>query len=891
MNDLNQKFPAGPSSEPPEGRRFSDGPSAEKDDLLAQISAQDENGGAKKRRKSAHSILMEFVVLFMKFTFVLDDAKRKNQKIFDTAVVIWGAFAGLIYLSGLCMLCLLIYSYIHLPEIVRNSLMAQGIVVKDYQIKNYSLSRVELDDLEDKNGMYTIKKMFIHSTFSDFIKGRVKSVVLDGVRVKIKETKKGLELGALPQALLDINQSNVTKKIKVDSLSLTNAVLEINGKDYNFPVSFSLTGVYEKDSKISIPLFIKEKNANIVGSLSVMGNSKEMKFVLKITSGTLTLPQRSPENINGEMTIVTRKMVPEKVTGEFNLSYGPNMKKINIELDKGRDNSYSGNIDLAFANLDSLDRKKEVKSSLSLNFEGLSIKSMRDFATVKPIKIVIQSFQNQDILLSNVSLTLNGELGCENQVCSYRVRQFSPIFVKESSVLFNSDIIKSNNEYSFSLAPNNKDTVVWKESKLSYDVNIERATFSGYKNARLSPVSLSAAAVGIKGFYDFANMAQKLTLSIQRLIAITPEFSLTNASFRNDDVFDENSHITLSAGKVSLVDNNVFKAPFKLTMDKNGLETKAVLGLDNNTVQVSFSGLSRLLSGEFKGNVFLHPIDLKKLSMPVDQLSGLFPAGIENLNGRVAGLGSVYWKNSKQITGPLYISFDDVGFRFKDVTVSGMNTVLSLQTISPLLTPSGQKIFIKKIEGAVPFQNVLMDLKLEPQFIKLSAMTAFMAGIPMQADAALIATRSSAFTLFFRNNAVDWASANPYLNLNGALISGKGSVLLPIEVRDGVVSVKNAEAKITNGDISLAKAKGSVFAENFGSATGFFIRTGSVFMNSGEKDDIVDVTLSLEGRLQPTQQIKNIKETFSQPIGKIISPMKSSPIPPEIVKKQHIISK
>lgn len=889
MNDFNQNFQSGPSGGNNRPLTYGNGPSSERDDLLSQISAGDSNkGGANS--KSRHSILMEFVVLFMKITFVLDDAKRKNQKLFDTLDLFWAGFLGVIYLCGLAMLTILMYSYTQFPQLVKQSLIQQGIVVKDYQIKKYSLSKVELDNLEDKNGMYTIKRMEIHSTFADFLKGRVKSVVLDGVTIKINQTKAGLELGAFPQALLDINQRPITQKVKVDSLSISNATLEINGKNYKLPVSFSLTGVYERDSKISIPLFIKEQNVNIIGSLSIAGNATEMTFELKITSGTLTFPKRSPDNISGEMTVVTRKMVPEKVTGGFNLSYGSNNKKIDFNVSRERNERYKGGIDLSIVNSDLIDAKKEVKSTLSLNFEGVDVKSISDISTNKPIKIAIQSFQNKDVELKNVSAVLNGALTCRNQICSYRIRQFSPIFIKESSVVFNSNIIKSGGEYSLSLSPNNQDTIVWKNNKLSYSAKIERASFSGYKNAQLAPVSFTTGVINIKGEYDVADASQKLSLNLQKLTAITPEISISGGDFRNDDVFDENGYIKFSAERVTLVDNNIFKMPFRLDMTKNGLDTKGALSL-NNAIQISFSGLSRLLSGEFKGNIFIHPVNLNSLSLPVNQIFGLLPAGIEKPTGQMAGLGSIYWKNSKQISGPLYIVFKDVGFNVKDVKVRGMNSVLSFQSIAPMMTPSGQKVFIEQIEGPIPIQNVIIDAKLEPQFIKLASATAWMGGISLQSDAALIAMRSNAFTLFFRNNAVNWAAANPYLKINGALLGGKGSVLLPLEFQNGTVSVKNAELKITNGDISLEKAKGKWFAENMNGAKGLFIRSGDVFINPGEREDIVDIMVSVDGRLQPSQQIKNIKETWSVPLGDVIKPMAILPVPQEIVKKQRIILK
>lgn len=865
-------------------------PNSQKDDLLSQISSQDvAQAAAAQKKKTQHSTLMQFVVLFMKLTFVLDDAKRKNKNLFKVLGWIWAVFMTVVYAGGICMLALLIYSYMHFPEMVRDNLIAQNIIVKDYNIKDFSFSKIELNNLEDKEGTYSIKKMTIHSTFSEFIRRRVKSVVLDGVKIKIVDGKDGIKLGVLPEALINLNQRPITRQVKVDNLSLTNAVLEINGQDYKLPVSFSLTGIYENNSKITIPLSIKERYAKIAGTLDISGNARQKDFVLQITGGTLTLPQHSPENITGEIKMTTRAMKIERITGNIGLSYGKNSKKFNITMDRENKDTFKGTLAVSFVNADSYDAKKEFKSTVSVNFEGMNFKSLYRFNTERPLKVTVASFQKQGIDISNLSATLNGALNCDDFQCTYRVRQYSPVFVKQSSILFDSDMIKSQGEYSFSLAPNKKDTFKIRQNQLDYDMSIERVSFSGYKNTKVAPVSLTAAKIRAIGGYTVSKNNQKMALDAQKVTIITPEVSLTDTSYKTQNFFDEKSKIQLSAGKVVIKDNDVVHAPFKVSLEKQGLTTNAVVGFENNAIQLSFSGVSRLLSGEFRGDVYLHEFDLASIKTPLNEISSLFPAGLKNVSGKMAALGKIYWKNTKQISGPLFVSLKNVDFSYDDTQISGLNTVLSLQTIEPLATVNNQRVFVSSIKGKALLQNVFADFKVENQFFKLSSGRMVMAGVPLTTDAALISLKSKNATLTFKNNNVDFAVMNPYLNLSGAKVSGKGSVSLPIEFRNGTVLIKNGEIKISDGVLDLKQNSNAKVENYFANADSYNVRTGTIFIDMESLKDTATVTLSLDGRLMPGSQVKSVREVVEEKIGSVLLPVPPAEVPQDIVKKQQII--
>ncbi|MGN1063720.1 MAG: YdbH domain-containing protein [Alphaproteobacteria bacterium] len=867
-------------------------PDPQKDDLLSQISSQDmAEAAAAQKKKSQHSILIRGVVLVMKMTFMLDEVKRKHKGLFNVLGWIWALFMILVYIGGACMLCLLIYSYVRFPQMVRQSLIAQNILVKDYNINDFSFSKIELKDLEDKNGTYSIKKMTIHSTFSDFIRRRVKSVLLDGVRLKIKEGKDGINLGTLPEVLVSLNQRPIAHQVQVDNLSLTNAVVEIDGQDFKLPISFSLTGIYEKNSKITIPLSIKEEYVKIAGTLDITGNARQMDFVLQITSGTLTLPQHSPENITGEIRVTTRAMKMERISGNINLVYGKNTKRFNISAEKDQGNTLKGTVTLAFVNSDSYDPQKELKSNVSLNFEGMNFTSLYRFGTEKPLKVTIASFQKQGIDISNMNATLNGKLSCDDFRCVYRIMQSSPVFVRQSSVLFNSDMIKSSGEYSFSLAPNNQDTLVLRQNAFDYDAVIERLSFAGYRNAPSAPLSVKAGKMLVKGRYDASKNVRETSLDAQNMTITTPEIAASDATYQSDNVYNDNAKIQLTAKKIALKDNDVVKAPFSLSLEKQGLNTNARVGMEDNAVQIAFSGVSRLLTGEFRGDIYLHDVDLEKIKTPLNQISSLFPDGLRDVSGHLAAIGKIYWKNTKQISGPLFVSLKDVGFTYENVRAAGLNTVLSLQTLEPLVTANNQHLFISSINSKTTVQNFKAKFKLDNQFLKIVSADFVMAGIPLRADTALISLKSNNGTVTFKNNNVDFAAMNEYLKLPGVKVSGKGSVSLPLEMKNGTLFIKDGEIKISEGVLDLTQNNNDKLKTYFNKAGSFAIRTGSLYVDMDPAKDTATLTVSLDGRLMPGGTLKSVRQVINEKLEAILTEMPASAVPQDIVEKQKIVNR
>lgn len=856
-------------------------------DLLSQIAAQDEAEAAAQRKKGKRSLAINFAVLFMKLTFILDEERRKNQQLFQFVQTMWRSFMALIYIGGIAMLGVLIYSYMTFPNRIQKALVSYGIDVKGYDLSEMSLSRVELKNLKDKDGTYSIKRLIVQSTFSDFILGRIKSVELDGVSIRATENAKGIDFGKLPKAILGLNQNSKKMKLRIDNLRLNNAILSLNGLNYQLPVTFQLTGVYTKDSEITVPLFIREKNMNIDGVLSVTGDNDRMEFNLKINNGTLTLPRQTPENITGNIRITAKEAKIIQVDSKINSVYGKNTKRFDLAAKKSK-GGFAGKMALDIVNGNVSATEKETKTRIAMEFSEVKFDSLYKFGTQRPIKLKFDIFERKNVKISGLTTTLNGRLECDHTNCSYQIEQKSPIYMKSIELFFDNGAVKSSDQASVTLYPNKEKTVEYKKGKLNYSISLENMRFSGFQNTQAFPISLDVGKAMLVGKYHSANQSTTLLFDAKKMDLKTPEISITGGELKRDNVFDDNSKIVFTANQVEVTEKNILGAPFKILLEKQGMSTQAVLSVDNQ-IRVSFSGVSRLLTGEFNGNIHIPEFDLGKIKKPLSHISALFPEGISNVSGKVAVLGKIYWKNSKQITGPLFVSLKDIGFTLKDNKVSGLNTVLSLQSVQPFVTLPSQQIFIGSVTGVVPFQNLMADIKVDNQYVKISSLYFDMAGIRLEADTAQIPLRTPTVSLRLKNSKVNLSQVSPFVSLSGATLTGQGSVDMFLELKDGHSFIREGDVKLLAGEIDLKNVADQNLKTLFGGADTYVIRSGSIFLDTNSEGATTNLNISLDGRIMPMVQMKNIRKSINESLEKIILPVQIEPVPSEILKRQQAV--
>lgn len=858
-------------------------------DLLSQIAAEDEGNDPQKKKAKKSSFVINLFVELMRLTFYYDEIKRKHELTFLILGWLWAGLILIIYLGGICALALLIYSYSQFPVYVRNFFRENDIMVQNFEMPDYTFSRIELKNLSDKDGTYSVKSLVINSTFADFLQRRVKSVVLDGVTIRVAGDENGhIDFGMLPRFLINLNVKKTAQSVKIDTLSITNAVLEFDGYNMKIPVSFSFTGVYDDNMKISAPFFVKQKEMDLMGTLSVTGNAKKMSFVFDISAGTLTLPYKSPENVTAKVTVDTASSKVDKVAGNLDFVYGRNTKKFKWNLSREKE-MFRGTLDMSFVNVDVSEKAKEMKSNMSLNFDGVNFKHVGDFETQRPIRVTIQSFYQPNVSVSRLFSTLNGRLSCRWGDCSYVLTRESPVSIEDMTFKYDADTIRSVSETSFVLKPNAKEPLfTLTGDRVDYRALMDRLSFSGYRNSQISPLSLSADGIALKGHFPFVGSDAAASLDIKRLNYGSIEQDLSDAALKIDNVFDEDTRMTLNA-KAVFKNSLFFGVPVKINLENKGLNTKATFSLLDGKIRASFDGSARLNTGEFSGNVHVFPFNLKDIKLPLSDISPLVPKGLRNPSGRMGAIGRLTWSGTSQITGPFYVVLEDVGFKQGNIDVEGMNGVLLFQTLAPVSTAANQRLFIKSINTVLPFKNVDTRFKTDSQFVRLTSLTADVAGIPFSSGNVLLPYKTTNMIIYLKNGAVDISQLNPFIGKTGMTVSGTANVMLPFEFRDQKMSLKNAEVKLSEGSVRFSE--NSPFKPDFmDNSQEYQIKSGTFLVNSSaENDKTVDISVTASGRLLPSGDKRNVHETVSLNMSELIESSAAKPVPDEIIQRQKVV--
>ncbi len=854
-------------------------------DLLSQIAAEDDQ---KEEKKDARpSVLMSLYVTMMRLAFVYDNFKRQNAFLFKAGAFLWGSFITVLYLGGVFALSLLVYSYSQFPAYIEDFFRRNNILVQHLEIPKYTFSRIELKNLEDKNGTYSIKSVKIDSTFSDFLQKRVRAVVMDGVTLKISEREGELNFGALPSVLLNLSQRRNNQSIKIDTLAITNAKIELEGRYFQLPVSFSLTGVYENTARLSIPFYIKEKDINVVGALSADGTDNNMTWTLEINSGTLTFPRRPPENISAKAVFETRNHMLFNFSGNLDLVYGRNSKKFNWNF-KREQELFRGTLGASFVNSDMSDSTKDLKSNITASFDGVHFPNPYTVRSSAPIRVEVQSFYRPGVSLSHLTASLNGILDCANGGCFYVLGEGATVNLQDITFVRDMDTFRTTTPISFSFLParGGEHSFAWEGDALSFDAALKDFVFEGYKNTKNFPISFKSGVLQAKGALQPEKHKWDVEVDVRDMAFSGTDQQLSQAHLKMFNVFDSEAPLQLE-GMVQLKNSDVLKTPFMLQMQKKGLETKAVLSFINGKIRASFAGYSRLSSYQFSGNLYVEPFKLEDIGIPLDEVSSLFPSWISSPSGTVAILGQISSGAARRVAGPVYISLKDVGFVSGNMTVSGLNAVLAAETLIPFVTTGEQEIFVSSVDTILPFRNVKANIKMDSQFVRISDLHTDMGGVPVDSEPILLPYKMTNAILFLKNPSFDLALLNPALKSQGISLEGKGNLSLPLEMKNEKVSLKNGELKFLDATVSWTdEAQRPSFMSG---SKQYLMRTGSLVLDTLDEGNL-EGHMTATGRLMPLGEKKSLRDVFDVVVPPMPASLERQPVPTTILERQKAVA-
>lgn len=856
-------------------------------DLLSQIAREDELAEASQKEKT--SLYADLIHFLIQLNLFFSTLVKKNPLVFKVLNWVWAAFISIILLGGLAAFCVLAYIYLTFPQHVRNYLAVNGVVADELSHSDFSFSNVEIKNVRDQQGTYEIASIILQYTISDLLKKQIKSVTLDGVKVFVKENQNGFDFGRLPAILLKLNQYNQNSAIRISSLGLTNAAIEISGQKFNLPISFSMTGVYERGADINVPIWIQEEYLTLKGSLSIKGNPSNLEWVLDLSSGVLSLPGQSPENITGKITFTTRNNALNKIVGEVRLFFGENFKHFDLNLSKNG-SLFAGDLKLNLRETNQYDKTKPINSLITLHFDGLDFKNgIHDIESKEPIQLTVQSFQKDDFSISGANARLLGVLKCQNFACSYQLSAPSVVNASQTQFMLNRNMIQTDQGLSFVLMPiKKKDIFAFKNGQIKLDFVMQRMRLLGFKNVRANRVSFRPELVLIDGTFNMNAPQRRLAIEIEGLDYSAPEFSVKDGILQIDDLFAPESRMRFSAKSFDLKETDLIKRPFELVLNYADQKTLAEIGLENGLIRASFSGSVNFATGEVAGSVFVPTFDLGKLKTPLSDISNLFASSMRQPTGQVAVLGSFNWLNARQVTGPLYISLRNFGAQIGNTTLSGLNTVLTLSSLEPLVSQGTQQVFIQEIKGILPLKNISMTYQLDNQFFYLTSLSGYLGNAELVADSALIPHRASSSTLVLRNSNVDMASFANYLSFPVRL-SGKANLSLPIELKHQQVDIKNGEIRFMNALIAQEKDAHPRLSDLLENQDSYIARNGLLLLNSTPDSMKTEIQVILDEKEAGLDASKrSFRKTYEQNLNDLIKNLPTDPVPPEILRKQEL---
>lgn len=864
------------------------GEGGSKNDLLSQIAAEDienEKKASKKKQHHAVSFSKLFTVFLMRITLFIDSFNHKHTHALKILQMIWCMLTGLVYAGGICSLFILSYAYQRYPVYIQNFFETHNINLSSWNLEQYTLSRIVLTGLKDSKNTYSVQKMVIRSDFSDFLNKRIKSVTLDGVNIVIKETRSRFEIGYLAELLLKINQM-IQTEYQIGSISVTNATAVLKGATFELPIQFSMTGFYEHNTSISIPLTVKQPYMNISGMLSVSGTSENMDWTLDILSGNLSFPNQQPENISGQIKLKTNGHVLSALNGAVDLIYGQNKKTIKMDL-KDSQGLLQGTTDLSFTNTEEQNAAQTSKTQLNLNFDGLDIKNFSLVESQKPIRFNIQSLSMRDLNLTNASGTLEGRLTCRDFVCSYQVGKSFPVTIQSLKTTYQANTYTSKEKTSFTVNPNNRPNLILNGKGITLDLSLGKFSFNGLRNTAVSEIKLNAQNVAVFGKLGEKTKPEPIRIQLNELSYESPDIKLKNGAVSVSDIWQDIPDFQLSAKEVLFKNSRLFKVPLSLNATRfNGL-VSADFSILNNTVQSKFNGTVNVLNGTFQGTFAVKPFRLQDKALSLNTISDLFPADIQNVAGNFALYGKINWKNEKQISGPFYLSLSDVDFDFGNMNVRKLNTVLMVQTLSPFTTASNQEIFIGEIGNSlIPLQNIHSVVKFDNQMARINTLSLQSLGITLGIDNVLLPYRSNSAVFYLKNPDVDLALVNSYWNVPDMTLSGNASVTLPLEFQQNMINLNNSEIKLDNVLLhytgSDERIKKSLFAES----SDYNIKSGNILLSQISPQNL-DAYINFDGRLMPSQIKTLYKNTLSIEPAQLINPVPLETVPETIRQKQE----
>ena len=857
-------------------------------DLYAQITAADEEVVVTEKKKTAP--LISFMAVFMKITFWLDEFRHSHERFFIILNTIWGLMMGVLYLSGIVTLFLSFFSFMQLPVYLEKYCKERNIQYDKLEMADYSFSKINITNLRDSNNTFNVPDIQVHSTFADFLQNRIRMVEAGGVKLTIKTDQKELSSGVdlligLLNTLSNPKQSGFD--IDVNVIHLNNAFLYIQTQKNTIPVSFSLSGTYMNENQVVVPFSINESFLKLDASMEISGpeDNRSIKIQTTSNSSNLTLPHRPTESLAGEalIHIKNQKIDNIKLTAKLGLSYSA--KDISLELNKNAQNTFDGKF--SFTLRSSTGKSGEDAADFLISFKNLSFTADGILTTDAPLQVNIRRLVHNNIAIEGLETTLNGNLACKliGATCEYTLREKATLRIRDLKFNVNSVPVTFSDTSSLALQPDKQKIMrLQMESPyLEMDATLDQFQLAGKVGTEAESALISANTTKFLLILAQQVNNSHFKMQVQGGEYLTSSLSMSQIRLQVDDYFNDMAQIKLWSELVQL-GSSLFPQPFSLDLTHIGDQTALRARVINTPLSISANGYFNPFKLAFSGTIKIPPFNLDELNFDLNKLSNIFPKSITSTSGQFTALGTDMKVNGlSNISGSMDIALKDVAFKWEGTPISGINGVIKLLSLEPLITANNQRLFIQSIKSFIPLSNLFLQFNINNQSLRLSSITGQIANQDVVVSSSLIPLKNPSGILALRtSHNFDLSNLAPYINLPGIIMKkGDGSFNIPVNITESGITFDTLTFKITDGIWEKEETRPDVL-DLFKDHTAYTVRSGQIVLNKNQQ-----LRVDLDGWLLPekekysygpaTVQLTNplLKESIYQPVPEVIQNMQN----------------
>lgn len=208
----------------------------------------------------------------------------------------------------------------------------------------------------------------------------------------------------------------------------------------------------------------------------------------------------------------------------------------------------------------------------------------------------------------------------------------------------------------------------------------------------------------------------------------------------------------------------------------------------------SVRGRHRIAKGHGTVQIRVPETTFGKDALQPVRLSPLF-SDLRDATGRLGAIVEFAW-GRKGVESKAVLDLIDLSFVTSDATVTGLDSQISLDGLLPLSTPPGQKIAIRRVDPALPLDDVDIRFQLEPARsprLRLEQATARFSGGRLNVAEAIIDFARPLNKLNIGVDNVDLELLLNLLQVEGVAATGRLSGTIPVVIADAGVAIENGQ--------------------------------------------------------------------------------------------------